>query len=425
MTKMLSSLVLGAVCLAFLPACIESEGRSATSSVPVLNVAPQFAGDGELLLPENITGTILTVSAEDRNGDTLVYNISGGADAAVFSINSASGALSLVAPLDYELPVDSGGDNLYQVTISAFDGQGGEGIQNISVTVTDDRSEIRYFNTIFKDTTTSPDIAYGLAEGEILQLNIVTATDDTETNRPVIILASGGGFITTNRLDVETIASNFARAGYVAAIIDYRTLTDRFVDAPENAAALAVAGVKASHDMAAAIRYIRANAATYNADPNRVIAGGVSAGAIMAATLITADAGDTFTPEVSDYIAANGGVYGDVGNDLSESSVPQAAFIVSGGILNIDHIDANSLPFFAAHEELDPIVPCLTSAEGSSGTGLVISGSCDMVTAYNNLNLPAQLYLVPNDAAHVGYSGDELLELFTFSLEFFFINVVQ
>ena len=46
----------------------------------------------------------------------------GGADAAKFTIDAATGALIFVAAPDFEAPTDAGGDNVYDVVVSATDG---------------------------------------------------------------------------------------------------------------------------------------------------------------------------------------------------------------------------------------------------------------------------------------------------------------
>lgn len=46
----------------------------------------------------------------------------GGADAALFTINAASGVLSFTTAPDYELPGDADGNNSYEVEIAASDG---------------------------------------------------------------------------------------------------------------------------------------------------------------------------------------------------------------------------------------------------------------------------------------------------------------
>ncbi|MBL8158824.1 cadherin repeat domain-containing protein, partial [bacterium] len=62
--------------------------------------------------------------------------IVGGADAAKFSINASTGALSFISAPDFEAPTDAGGDNVYDVIVQVADGQGGTDSQAIAVTVT-------------------------------------------------------------------------------------------------------------------------------------------------------------------------------------------------------------------------------------------------------------------------------------------------
>jgi serralysin len=51
----------------------------------------------------------MTVTATDADlpAQTLSYSIVGGADAAKFSINASTGALSFVTAPDYEAPTDA------------------------------------------------------------------------------------------------------------------------------------------------------------------------------------------------------------------------------------------------------------------------------------------------------------------------------
>lgn len=65
---------------------------------------------------------ITTVTASDIDGDTVRYSIAGGADAALFVIDTQTGALSFAAPANFEAPGDSDGDNVYEVVVAASDG---------------------------------------------------------------------------------------------------------------------------------------------------------------------------------------------------------------------------------------------------------------------------------------------------------------
>jgi hypothetical protein len=79
---------------------------------------------------------VTKIAATDGDGDPITYSIVGGADASHFAIDAATGALTTLASLDYEAPADSDGDNVYEVTIRASDGQLSDERQ-MSITVND------------------------------------------------------------------------------------------------------------------------------------------------------------------------------------------------------------------------------------------------------------------------------------------------
>ena len=79
---------------------------------------------------------VTTVVAADTDPDTLLtYAISGGADAAKFKIDAATGALSFLAAPNFEAPSDVGANNVYDVTVQVNDGTL-TATQAIAVTVT-------------------------------------------------------------------------------------------------------------------------------------------------------------------------------------------------------------------------------------------------------------------------------------------------
>jgi len=57
-------------------------------------------------------------------------------DAGKFTIGATTGALSFVTAPNFEAPTDVGGNNVYDVTVQASDGQGGIDTQAIAVSVT-------------------------------------------------------------------------------------------------------------------------------------------------------------------------------------------------------------------------------------------------------------------------------------------------
>ena len=62
-----------------------------------------------------------TAIATDADGDPLTYSLSG-TDAALFTIDPATGVVSFIDAPDFEDPGDAGGDNVYNITVTASDG---------------------------------------------------------------------------------------------------------------------------------------------------------------------------------------------------------------------------------------------------------------------------------------------------------------
>jgi Ca2+-binding RTX toxin-like protein len=107
----------------------------------VKNGAPVIISDGggataSITVNEN-TIAVTDVDATDPDaGAVLTYSIVGGADAALFTIDSTSGVLSFASAPNAEAPIDSGADNVYDVVVRASDGALFDD-QVIAVAVTD------------------------------------------------------------------------------------------------------------------------------------------------------------------------------------------------------------------------------------------------------------------------------------------------
>ena len=102
---------------------------------PVDNAAPTFSSPAALGVVEG-TVALGDVVATDPEGGAVSYAIAGGADADLFAIDAATGALTFTAAPDFEAPADAGGNNVYDVIVQASDGAV-TATQAIAVTVTD------------------------------------------------------------------------------------------------------------------------------------------------------------------------------------------------------------------------------------------------------------------------------------------------
>lgn len=102
----------------------------------VNDVVPNWVSAASASVAENTSGTVYTAQATDPDGASLTYSIVGGLDSADFIINGTSGALRFQNAPDFESPTDSGANNVYNVTLSASDGQLSS-TRALAVTVTD------------------------------------------------------------------------------------------------------------------------------------------------------------------------------------------------------------------------------------------------------------------------------------------------
>ncbi|MCA9034040.1 MAG: DUF2341 domain-containing protein, partial [Planctomycetaceae bacterium] len=179
-------------------------------SMTINNVVPLMTSTGSLSVSEGST-TVTTISATDVN-DTISYSISGGADAALFSIDSVTGGLSFNLAPDFEGPTDNGLDNVYDVQVQASDGDGGIATQDLNVTVLDanDNPPVIAPGQVF---TVSESVAPGTVVG------IPTASDpDTATTFSSWTILSGntGGAFVINSATGELTT---------ATALDYETLS--------------------------------------------------------------------------------------------------------------------------------------------------------------------------------------------------------
>jgi parallel beta-helix repeat protein len=115
--------------------------ETASITVTAVNDAPVITSNGggasaSINVAENTTAvTTVTATDVDLPAQTLAYAIVGGADAALFAIDAATGALRFVSAPDFEAPADAGANNVYDVTVQVSDGAGGSDTQALNVTV--------------------------------------------------------------------------------------------------------------------------------------------------------------------------------------------------------------------------------------------------------------------------------------------------
>lgn len=141
----------------------------------------------------------------------------------------------------------------------------------------------RYVDVVFEDVEITRDVVFHSTttwQGEAidLKLDIYQPAGDTATERPAVMWMFGGAWVTGNRGQMASFATDSARRGYVGVSIDYRIRP--------GASDILDGAMDAYDDAVAATEWLRANAARYRIDPDAIVAGGYSAGGINALNLL-------------------------------------------------------------------------------------------------------------------------------------------
>jgi hypothetical protein len=241
---------------------------------------------------------------------------------------------------------------------------------------------IRYLEYVFDDVQVTRDIKYGEnmdQSGTVVDLlvDIYEPLGDTETTRPLAIIAHGGNFFGGDKADMALIAADLALSGYVVASISYRLLEqkDPILYSEEE---LLQAVIEAVHDMKAAVRFFNKDFQTinnYRIDPENIFIGGYSAGAVTSLhygylnDLNEAQEAGQF---LVDYLNLNGGFEGNSGNPGFSSEV-KGVFNIAGALLKAEWVDAGEPFLYSIHGTDDTVVPYLSGNSG--GTIIVTEGS--------------------------------------------------
>jgi acetyl esterase/lipase len=212
---------------------------------------------------------------------------------------------------------------------------------------------LRYRDQVFSSVTTTTDLTYGSApdaDGNpvALKLDLYQPTGDTIAKRPALVWVHGGGFTMGDKGSGRARATFFARLGYVAVSINYRLLSpDGCGGNPNPTPICQNAALEAQHDAQAAVRWLRANAATYRIDTGRIAMAGGSAGAVT-----------------SVLAAVHSDDPGTSGNPGYPSNI-RAAVSVSGGMPTNDLIDKGDSPTLFIHGTEDQVVPYVWAVQNA------------------------------------------------------------
>ena len=272
----------------------------------------------------------------------------------------------------------------------------------------------RYQNLVFNNVDNQSNVVYGNSTtqggvNEDLLMDIYTPQGDVATNRPLIILAHGGGFFVGEKESMSDLATFFARSGYVAVSLKYR-----LVDVEPSPAIMKKGVIDAVHDMRAAIRFFRKDLATnnnYKIDDNNIFVGGYSAGGFMglhtAYLNSMAEINEIGGEELSNYVTASGGLEGNSGNAGYSSSV-KGAISLAGALVYANLINAGEPVLYSFHGTSDSVVP-YTSGD-ADGSGVITEGPSLYHPVAEALGIKNRLYSVDGGEHDVFWSTEGAYE---------------
>lgn len=270
-----------------------------------------------------------------------------------------------------------------------------------------DCSSQRFDQEVFSSVTTTLNIQYGSnidANGAntLLTLDVYEPAGDTMLQRPLIIWAHGGSFLsgTKNDIDVVALSQHFAKRGYVCVSINYRL----GIPFPVNQSSAMRAVYRAVQDMKSAVRFFRKDAFStnqYKIDPDLIFAGGSSAGAFTALHLAYMDSYDELPLQIDTSLL--GDLEGNSGNPGFSSEV-NAVIDLCGALGDKTWLHSGDIPFVAMHGDIDGTVPYGTSIIYLLGSFplMVVDGSHSITEYSLSLGFQNEMYTYFN-ADHVPY----------------------
>jgi len=236
----------------------------------------------------------------------------------------------------------------------------------------------------------SQSVTFATVDGQALVMYIYTPIG-AKYPTPIVAYTHGGGFHGGHVEGATGLANAIAARGYAFASIDYQTSDVATMPAP-------------IQDEFAGIRYLRAHAAEYNLDPNRVITMGASAGSELA-TLVG-------------VVADDPSYWGTLGDNTDQSNSVQGIVGISGvwdskdlGELDPKHTDFHTLELGctdlmgpdcqdAIHKyfpefHLDASDPPFLMLQGGKNSAAPPDNATDLIASMKAVGIDATLFVDP------------------------------
>ena len=150
------------------------------NDAPVIDVLADVSVDeGNVEIP-------VLASVSDEEGDSLSFSIDASRDGDLFSVDEGTGKLRFKEGADYEMAMDVGADNVYEVLLTASDGEDASS-EVLSVTVSDVSTgdgELELMGDVEEGGTITASLndEDGLASGVTVTFELFSVEGETETS---------------------------------------------------------------------------------------------------------------------------------------------------------------------------------------------------------------------------------------------------
>ncbi|MEA1876993.1 MAG: alpha/beta hydrolase [Bacteroidota bacterium] len=247
------------------------------------------------------------------------------------------------------------------------------------------QADNRYLETVFDNIDVTESVIYG-NQPEEHWMNVYEPHGDRLESRPLVILAPGGGFnpdMIAHSYDLLIpLAEKLAHAGYLVALINYRTGETNSHEKYKKAFYTAL------YDLKAAIRYFRKDADTanrYRADADKIFTGGWSAGAQIGLFNAFVNSTDELSPSNLIELNEYEGLEGESGNPGYSSHV-SGMIAMAGNMADISRIKTGDPIIMCIHSDTDYTVH-IDTEEGPFGTAY---GSRPIIARAKEVNIKNQ-----------------------------------